>query len=96
MNIEQQLREGAGRTSASVPTIFNLSITAQEKELEELLVGNKIQRVSDDYQEQQQELFAAKNPSIVYGPDFKPKFEEYYQGLQKTCSRNINPYRTQL
>src|SRR3989344_3893033 len=83
MNIEQQLREGAGRTSASVPTIFNLSITAQEKELEELLVCNKIQRVSDDYQEQQQELFAAKNPSIVYGPDFKPKFEEYYQGLQK-------------
>ena len=90
MNIEQQLREGAEQTSASVPIIFDLSIAAQEKELGELLVGNKIQHVSDDYQEQQQELFAVKNPSIVYGPDFKPKFEEYYQELQK-----IKPLRQQ-
>lgn len=66
----------------SKPLIFNLSRAADRKRLDSLFTQSKIQRVADDYEEEQCELFSVKNPSIVYSPDFKNKFAEYYKGLQ--------------
>src|SRR5581483_9575365 len=49
-----------------------------------LLEKGVIAHVVDDYLEQQKELFAVMNPSLVYTPDFPKKFEEYFTNLQKT------------
>lgn len=66
----------------SRPSIFNLSRAADRQRLDSLFAQSKIQRVADDYREEQFELFSVKNPALVYAPDFKNKFAKYYQGLQ--------------
>ena len=65
------------------PTLFNLSNKDHQIEVEKLLNDKKIQRVSDDYEEQCLELFAVKNPTKVYTPTFKQEFQEYYKQLQE-------------
>lgn len=40
-----------------------------------------IKQVSDDYEEQQRELFGIKNPSRVYAPGFEEAFQEHYRVL---------------
>lgn len=66
----------------SRPLIFDLSRELDQKSLNSLFFQGKISRVADDYQEQQLELFSVKNPTIVYVPKFKNKFEKYYKNLQ--------------
>jgi predicted ThiF/HesA family dinucleotide-utilizing enzyme len=66
----------------SKPSFFDLSKSIDRDRINDLFSKGKIQRVSDDYREQHLELFGVKNPSIVYTPDFKNKFEEYYKDIQ--------------
>lgn len=77
----QQLLEKKDE-AGSEPIFFDLSQTADQKKLATLFDERKIQHVSDDFEEQHQELFAVKNPTIVYTPGFKEKFAEYYEGLK--------------
>lgn len=65
------------------PKIFKLKSKINQKKIGQLLKEKKIQHVSDDYEEQQLELFGVKNPSLVYTPDYKKKFQEYYKNLQE-------------
>lgn len=44
----------------SKPFIFNLSLAADRKRLDRLFSKGKIQRVADDYEEEQLELFSVK------------------------------------
>ena len=64
------------------PVFFDLAKMGDQKKLEDLFSQGKIQHISDDYREQQLELFGVKNPSFVYTQDFKNKFEEYFRNLQ--------------
>lgn len=66
----------------SKPFIFDFSQLPDRDQINNLFSQGKIQRVSDDYEEQQLELFSVKNPAIVYTADFKNKFAEYYHDLQ--------------
>ncbi len=65
------------------PILLDLGKKADQKKLDKLFSDKKIQRVSDDYREQLLELFGVKNPSQVYAPEFKAKFEKHYKELEK-------------
>ena len=66
----------------SRPLFLDLGKLPDRKRLDGLFSQGKIQRVSDDYKEQQLELFGVKNPLLLHTPHFKNKFEEYYKDLQ--------------
>jgi hypothetical protein len=82
--IKDAIEGGLAKKIETKPVLFDLSKNDQVKKLENLFVLNKIQRISDDYEEQQLELFGVKNPSKVYTPTFKDEFQQHYQNLQKT------------
>ena len=65
----------------SIPRIFDLSQNSANEEVKQLLVTGKILTVVDDFQQQQEELFAINNPTKVYTPNFKKEFEEYFAKL---------------
>jgi hypothetical protein len=83
MNLEKSLQEKASTQSIATPTIFTLSNSDHQKQVQNLFDEKKIQHVSNDYEEQHLELFGVKNPSKVYTPTFKQEFKEYYENLQK-------------
>ena len=74
------------RSIESTPIIFDLGKIDDQNKLDILFLENKIQHVIDDYEGQQLELFGVKNPTLVYTPDFKKKFAEYFLSLQKKQS----------
>ncbi|MBX4186819.1 MAG: ThiF family adenylyltransferase [Candidatus Doudnabacteria bacterium] len=65
--------------SVSMPTIFDLASGSDASELKKLLAEGKILTVVDDFNQQQEELFAINNPTEVYKPGFKEEFENYYK-----------------
>jgi hypothetical protein len=65
------------------PTLFDLTNKNHAEALENLFAEGKIQRVSDDYEEQQLELFAIKNPSKVFASTFKEEFQDYYKKIKE-------------
>lgn len=67
--------------TASKPVIFNLSRSGDCTRFEVLLKEGFIKQTSDDYEEQQRELFGIKNPSKVYAPGFEEAFQEHYRSL---------------
>ena len=81
-DIEEMIKGRQGVTD-SKPTMLDLSMDSDKKELRKLFKSGQIKISIDDYKEQQYELFAVKNPSIVYTPDFNQKFDEYFLNLQK-------------
>lgn len=66
----------------SKPTIFNLSVAADQTAVQALFDSGNIQTVSDDYEEQVRELFAINNPSQVYQPDFAAKMAAHFEELK--------------
>ena len=69
---------------ASKPLLFDLSKSADRARFEALLADGSIKQISDDYEEQQLELFGVKNPSKVYAPGFKEAFQEHFKLLSKS------------
>ncbi len=59
------------------PVIFDLEKKNDQKKLGEFLDDGLINQISDDYVEQLRELFAVKNPTLVYTPDFENKFKDF-------------------
>jgi len=64
------------------PEIFNLTNSHDTARIKSLLAEKKIQHISDDFEEQQLELFGIKNPAKVYTPTFKQEFKDYYENLK--------------
>lgn len=77
----QKTLEGGKIIIESKPAIFHLKEQNDCSTVEALFKQNKIQQVTDDYKEQQEELFAVNNPILVYTSEFKQKFQEYFNGL---------------
>lgn len=67
---------------ASKPTLFDLSNPEDRSRFEALVADGSIQQISDDYEEQQRELFGVQNPSRVYAPGFEESFQEHYRSLR--------------
>ncbi len=67
----------------SRPLIFDISKQKDKKIISKLLANDNIRQVVDDYKEQLHELFAVKNPTLVYAPNFADKFAEYFSNLEK-------------
>ena len=88
-NMSQELKKHLDEKVATVidsrPAIFDFKSEDDQKSASDLFASGKIQAVTDDYREQMSELFAVKNPAMVYTPDFKKKFEDYYSALEKEC-----------
>ncbi len=85
-SMERRLIGGLGKENPSIslkPSIFNLENQKDKNSLSKLLTAGSIQHVRDNYIEQQHELFAVKNPSTVYSPDFEKNFEKYLADLEK-------------
>ncbi len=77
------IEEGLQRKAAVQPVFFRLSQKEDADKLKALFEAGKIQRVSDDYKEQQLELFGINNPTKVYQPGFKELFAEYFSALEQ-------------
>src|SRR3989344_4671623 len=65
------------------PIIFDLGKKNDQNKLDELLENGLVNQVSDDYVEQLKELFAIKNPTLVYTPDFGNKFKDFLKNTDK-------------
>src|SRR6185295_4627061 len=85
MDLEKNLAE-YNLEFDSRPLIFDLQNQSDQKKLQELFAADKIKSVVDDYKEQVHELFAIKNPTLVYTPDFEEKFEEYFAQIKTQSS----------
>jgi molybdopterin/thiamine biosynthesis adenylyltransferase len=88
--MEETLNALRHHKNVSKPTIFDLSQTADRTDFEKLIADGAIKQISDDYEEEQLELFGIKNPSKVYAPGFKESFQEYFKSLsaEKSLSQH--------
>lgn len=66
---------------ASTPELFDLSVESDAVRFADLLRSRVITQISDDFEEQQRELFGIQNPSKVYAPGFKEAFEVHWKAL---------------
>jgi hypothetical protein len=80
-NLERALAQKANVDLGFEPVIFNLAHAKDKNAVKNLLNHKQIQSVSDDYDEQLKEMFAVKNPSWVYKPDFTQKFQAFRDSL---------------
>ena len=81
--INDRLDEIIAKEFGFKPLIFDLGKPADAERLNALIAEGAVRRVSDDYREQLLELYGVNNPPLVYSPDFKERFEEYFAALQK-------------
>jgi len=79
--MEENLRALSRKEVALKPVIFNLSQSRDTARFKALIAKGDIKQVSDDYEEQQRELFGINNPSRVYAPGFKEMFQKHYRSL---------------
>lgn len=85
-NLKSILSEKSKIITDSKPKIFDLKNSSEENIVKELFSQNKIIQVVDDYLEQQKELFAVKNPNLVFSPNLQSEFEKYLESIQKESS----------
>ena len=74
----------------SKPILFQLSREEDRIKLEKLVKEGLVKQISDDYEEQQRELFGVQNPARVYAPGFEDSFQEYFQSL--SAERSISEH----
>lgn len=80
--LEKQLKTNQA-DGASRPIFFDISRAKDQAALSKLFKTKAIRWVVDDYMEEQRELFAIKNPTIVQSPDFEPTFQKHILSLTK-------------
>ncbi len=83
MTIQDNITEGLGKKEEVSPILFALKEPEDQKKLATLFSTHAIQHVRDDYKEEHLELFGVQNPTLVYTPDFKKLFAEYFRALQE-------------
>jgi len=79
--MEETLDALRHKETVSKPLILNLSEAEDHTRFESLLSEGAIKQISDDYEEEQRELFGIRNPSKVYAPGFEEAFQEYFSSL---------------
>ena len=79
--MEETLETLRRETVVSKPEVFDLSQDGDRARFEALLASGAVKQVSDDYEEEQRELFGVKNPSRVYAPGFEEAFQEQFRAL---------------
>src|SRR6185295_6477719 len=75
--IYKKIEELKNTELSSIPLILDPKNEADKKQLETLLRQDAIKQVNDDYVEQIKELYAIKNPTLVFQPDFKDVAEKF-------------------
>jgi hypothetical protein len=70
-------------STPSAPQLFSMLNETDCKEIARLVETKAIQRVVDDYEEQERELFGVKNPTLVYAPGFEETFQKHYDALRE-------------
>ncbi|MBI2409641.1 ThiF family adenylyltransferase [Candidatus Kaiserbacteria bacterium] len=68
---------------ASKPLLLDLSLPKDRDRFETLVVEGEVRQISDDFEEEQRELFGIRNPSRVYAPGFEEEFKKYYKSLSQ-------------
>lgn len=81
--LERLIQNKAWQATESKPHILNLSRDDDRSRLQELFKDGRIQKVVDDYERQQLELFQVVNPGHVYSQEFDVKFSVYLNALQR-------------
>lgn len=79
--LSKQLANLSNTIIASKPVLFDLSREEDRNHLQSLITSGAVREVSDDYEEQQRELFGIQNPTEVYAPGFEEKFRRYFATL---------------
>lgn len=69
------------KDTPSRPVLFDLSLPEDQGRFKDLLASGAIQHISDDYEEQQRELFGVRNPQKVYTPSFEAEFQSFFATL---------------
>src|SRR3989344_5291708 len=82
-NLGDFLSSKSRDVAESLPLIFNISNAAEQQAIKKIIDSGEIKQIIDNYEEQQQELFQVKNPTLVYAPDFKNKFQAYLGDLKR-------------
>jgi hypothetical protein len=86
--LEQKLAQRNKSQATSKPQLFDLKKAADRRALSSLLNTRTVRWVVDDYEEQQRELFAVQNPTLVYQPDF-----ESFRGCLAALAQKTPPAR---
>ncbi|HVM58870.1 MAG TPA: ubiquitin activation protein, partial [Candidatus Paceibacterota bacterium] len=81
-NIGASLAGLSQQSALAKPELLNLSQGEDVRRLEKLVADGAVRRVCDDFEEQHRELFAVRNPSRVYAPDFEKEFQAHYAALK--------------
>lgn len=81
--MEEALEALKGKAVPSRPELFDLSQAEDRDRFGKLLETGDIAQISDDYEEQERELFAIKNPTKVYAPGFEDAFQAHWKGLSR-------------
>ncbi len=81
VQLEDALALLKGGSAASIPTLFDLSHEDDRERFQILIDSGAVKQVSDDYEEQQRELFGIRNPPKVYAPGFEEAFQEHWTSL---------------
>ena len=82
MNLESTLRRRSKARTPSVPLLFQLSKPRDRATLGALIKKGAVRRVVDDYKEQEAELFAVKNPALVYMSGFEATRRVHQKKMQ--------------
>jgi hypothetical protein len=80
-SLDTALKGLGDKPNDSKPTIFDLSNADDRTRFEALIAAGAIKQISDDYEEEQRELYGVRNPSKVYAPGFEESFQDYYKSL---------------
>ncbi len=83
VKIESLLSIKGNKAPNEGPQIFDLRRAKDKNTVTRLYSQKKIQFITDDYREQQKELFAINNPKLVYTPNFTNDFVDYIRDLEK-------------
>ncbi len=83
MNLTENIQAAKNINIEAKPQFFDLSVEQDKIALQKLFNDKLIHQISDDFEEEQLELFGIKNPTKVYTPDFKNEFREFYSDLGK-------------
>ncbi len=81
-DIKEYLEHAALKKQPIKPTFFDLSKESDQKQVRELFEKGEIQHVTNDFEEELRELYAIKNPTKVYTPEFTTLFDAHRKELQ--------------
>ncbi len=84
MDIDETLIREAKRPVLVSASIFNLQTQKDRAILRDLFHTKSIRRVVDDFEEQESELFAVENPTLVYAPGFREALEKHRATLDES------------